>query len=174
MSAIRGTLPPFMSAWPEIGALLDALGAELDRLEAGAETLCLRTAASTADDPGLTRWERDLGLSVRSDLGTATRRTEVLAALDFFTTCTPHKLRSMLAHMTGGVVTLTESPAAGTISAAVTAEDAVPADLRGVQNALRRAVPAHLGCGMTATARMDGTSGGARCLTGSVSLRITG
>lgn len=170
MSAIRETLPPF--AADLLGPLLDAAGSELDLLESETQALCRRAAASTADGRGLTRWERELGLPARADLSTETRRAEVLAALDFFTVCTPDKIRRMLARLTGGSAALTEDFSAGAVRCAVTVADGIPADLRGVQTALRRAVPAHLDCALSAAAALSGSGGGARCLWGGMRLLI--
>ena len=173
MSGIRELLPPFVSGDAGIGALLDGCGGELDRLEEAGRVLSRRAAASIADDAGLRRWERELGLPVRDDLPPDARRPEVLAALDFFTTSTPRKLREMLTRMTGGTVTVTEDPAAGAVAADVVTAGHVPPDLCGVQAALRRTTPAHLQCSLSTTSAMTGTPGGRRCLHGGVRLLIS-
>jgi len=144
MSDVKKTLPPSVGASRGIGDILDSCGSELEQMEQEARAACRRLAAGTADAEGIRLWEQELGLDVRADLPLEARRTLILIALEQMDTCTPEKLKAMLAQMIEGKVSLTEHFARYGVELWVEAERFLLPSMRQVENALRRAMPAHL------------------------------
>jgi len=144
MSDVKKTLPPSVGASRGIGDILDSCGSELERVEQEARAACHRLAAGTADHKGAELWEQELGLDVRSDLPLEARRTLIRIALEQMDTCTPEKLKAMLAQMIEGRILLTERFAEYGVDLWVEVEKFLLPSMRQVENALRRAMPAHL------------------------------
>lgn len=153
MSDIKKTLPPSVGASRGIGDILNSCGMELDRMEQEARAACCRLAASTADNRGIELWEKELGLDVRSDLPLAARRTLVRIALEQMDTCTPEKLKAILAQMLEGRAVLTERFDQYGVDIWVEVERFLLPSMRQAENALRRAMPAHLDLHLTAVAQ---------------------
>lgn len=153
MSDVKKTLPPSVGANRGISDILDSCGSQLELLEQQARAACLRLAVSTADERGMELWERELGLDVRSDIPLEARRTLLRIALEQMDTCTPEKLKTMLGQMLEGEFTLTERFSEYGVDLWVEVSRFLLPSMRQVENALRRAMPAHLDLHLTAVGR---------------------
>lgn len=155
MADLKKTLPPSVGNCTGIGGILDSCDRELDKLEQEARTASERLAASTADAAGCTLWERELGLTVREDLPLEARRTLIRIALEQMEILTPQKLQQLLERLLEGNITVTEQFSQYTVALAVQVRRFLVPSIRQVEQALRRALPAHLDYTLTVKADLE-------------------
>ncbi len=172
MADLKKTLPPSVGKSAGIGDLLDSCDLELDRLEQEARTASERLAAGTADEAGCALWEQELGLDVREDLPLEARRTLIRIALEQMDILTPKKLRELLARMLEGEVTMEERFADYKVALAVHVSRFLVPSMRQAEQALRRALPAHLDCELAAKAEMETDKQSRRALFSGMKLEI--
>ncbi len=172
MADIKKTLPQSVGESRGIGAILESCDKELDKLEEEARAACFRLAAATADAKGCALWERELGLDIREDLPLSARRVLIQVALEQMDTCTPEKLRAFVLRMLEGEVTVTEAFPQYTVYLAAKVEKFLVPSLRSVHRALRRTVPAHLDCVLSAEADMSNDPKPQRVLSQGIKLEI--
>jgi len=171
MSDIFASLPPFMTQMDGVRHILQAADAELDRLHDNARHACRQLQASTADT-GLDLWERELGLLHRSDLDPTARRGQVLAALSFFSACTPAKLQALYETIAGGTASYSEDPANYALTLHADTEGSIITNLPGAAAAIRKTAPAHVQCDISARGTLSPVPEALHCLHGSVRLNI--
>lgn len=155
MADLKKTLPPSVGRGYGISPILDSCDKEIDRLEQAARAACERLAASTADQAGCALWERELGLDVREDLPLEARRTLIRIALEQMDILTPRKLRELVERLLEGKITIEERFADYTVALAVQASRFLVPSMRQAEQALRRALPAHLDCTLAARADLE-------------------
>ncbi len=155
MAELKKTLPPSVGRSRGIGEILDSCDKELDLLEQEARAASQRLAASTADEAGCTLWERELGLDVRADLPLEARRTLIRIALEQMDILTPQKLQELLERLLEGEITIEERFADYTVALAVQVSRFLVPSMRQAEQALRRALPAHLDYTLTAKADLE-------------------
>lgn len=172
MAEVKKTLPPSVGMSRGIGTILDSCDKELDALEQEARAACWRLVAGAADEKGCALWERELGLDVREDLPLSARRALIRAALDQMDTCTPETLRALVNRMLEGEVTLEEDFAGYAVRVEAQVERFLVPGVRVVEQALRKAVPAHLACSLTAQADLLTETVGRRALAQGVKMEI--
>ena len=172
MADIKKTLPQSVGDSRGIGAILESCDKELDKLEEEARAACFRLAAATADAKGCALWERELGLDIREDLPLSARRVLIQVALEQMDTCTPEKLRAFVLRMLEGEVTVTEAFPQYTVYLAAKVEKFLVPSLRSVHRALRRTVPAHLDCVLSAETDMSNDPKPQRVLSQGIKLEI--
>lgn len=143
MNRLLDALPERYAACGQITLLLEALETELEALEQAVRTTVDRGLVARADQEGLVRWERDLGLAHRPDLTAEGRRAMVLAALDRSYDGTPAGLETFARRLTGTAdAAVTQDPAAYTVTLTTGSTDLV--DVYSLQDWVRRRLPAHL------------------------------
>ena len=172
MANLKKTLPPSVGESAGIGEILDSCDKELDRLEQEARAASQRLAAGTADEAGCALWERELGLDVREDLPLEARRTLIRIALEQMDILTPKKLRELLARLLEGEITLGERFADYTVALAVQVSRFLVPSMRQAEQALRRALPAHLDYTLSAQAEMETDKQPRRALFSGMKLEI--
>ena len=172
MADLKKTLPPSVGQSHGIGQMLDSCDKELDRLEQEARTASERLAAGTADEVGCALWERELGLSVREDLPLEARRTLIRIALEQMDILTPRKLRELVERMLEGQITIEERFADYAVALAVQVSRFLVPSMRQAEQALRRALPAHLDYTLAATADMETDKQSHRALFSGIKLEI--
>lgn len=173
MDKLFAALPAYYRSCGQISEILRVLQEELVQLEAWAQLTAARVTVSTADSQGLALWESDLGLRHRSELPLPARRGLILGALDCGTPGTPEKLTRLFAGLTGGTVECTETPAAASVEFWVTAPGG-GADFYSCEQAVRKALPAHLACTFHETMTLTGDMAGGRCLAGALAASLEG
>lgn len=172
MADIKKTLPQSVGSSRGVGTILESCDRELDRLEEEARAACFRLAASTADAKGCAMWERELGLDIREDLSLSARRILIQVALEQMDTCTPEKLRAFVLRMLEGEVRVSEEYSQYTVYLAAKVEKFLVPSLRSVHRALRRTVPAHLDCVLSASTELDTDPSPRRALLQGMKLEI--
>ena len=172
MADVKKTLPPSVAQSRGIGQILDSCDKELDRLEHEARAASERLAAGTADEAGCALWEQELGLDVRNDLPLDARRTLIRIALEQMDILTPRKLRALVERMLEGQIIIEERFAEDTVALAVQVSRFLVPSMRQVEQALRRALPAHLDYTLAATAHMETDKQPHRALFSGIKLEI--
>lgn len=172
MADLKKTLPPFVGRTRGIGEILDAIQPEVECAEQEARQSCLRLAVETADEAGLSLWERELGLESGSGLSAEARRMLIRLALEQMETCTPRRLCAMLERLTGGKAELQEDFAAYTVHMKLKSSRAPDTLLSQAQTVLRKAAPAHLLCLLEAELTANSREWGRRALVQGMALEI--
>lgn len=136
-------LPECLTGISPAGETVEAAEGEQAALTQAAAHQNARLRVSTADEAGLTLWERDYGLS---SAGTVqTRRSRVLAAMAGGQTLTCPRLRALCLALTDAErAELDEDFSAWTLTVTAVAEGRVPAGADALAEALERLGPAHL------------------------------
>lgn len=88
-------LPEFLYRLSPVGEVLTALETGEENLRAEVEERNSRLNVSTADEAGLTLWERDFGLTDSAGSGLDARRTRIRAALAGSQTLTPAAMKAL-------------------------------------------------------------------------------
>ena len=172
MAELKKTLPPSVGESQGIGAILDSCDMELDQLEQAARTASQRLAASTADEVGCALWERELGLDVREDLPLEARRTLIRIALEQMDILTPKKLREMMERLLEGEITVEERFADYKLALAAQVSRFLVPSMRQAEQAIRRALPAHLDYSLAAKADAETDKQPKRALFSGLKLEI--
>lgn len=171
MSDIFASLPSFVAQMGGVRQILQVADTGLDRLTEDTQAACRQLRASTADQQ-LALWEAQLGLLHRGDLDTAARRGLVLAALSFFSACTPAKLQALYETITGGTSSYTEDPSNYALTLHADTEESIITNLPSAAAAIRKTAPAHVQCHISARGTLSPVPEAMRCLHGSVLLNI--
>ena len=172
MADVKKTLPSSVGQSRGIGQILDSCDKELDRLEDAARTACQRLAAGTADEAGCALWERELGLDVRDDLPLEARRTLIRIALEQMDILTPKKLREMMERLLEGEITVEERFSDYKVELAAQVSRFMVPSMRQAEQALRRALPAHLDYSLAARADVETDKQPQRALFSGLKLEI--
>lgn len=140
---LKAYLPPFVREDPVMAAFFDAVGPELD--DAIDRGLSIPAQAwPHLVTWGMARLEAVYGLPVSEGAPLEKRRSALLARMRGSGTSTVAQIAAIARSFAGGSVSLTEDPAAYTVTVEFIDELGVPPYLEALQDALRAAIPAHL------------------------------
>lgn len=139
-------LPESMTAIAPVGAVLEAMGAGEAALLEEAARYQRRWLLSTADDAGLSRWEKDFGLPDWTGVDPALRRERLRPYLLGCGTLTVQAVQGLVRILCGcDSVEVAEDFGNYAVDVAVVGEpETVLRQLGAVKTALRRRKPAHL------------------------------
>lgn len=139
-------LPESMTTIAPVGAVLEAIGAGETALLDEAAQYQRRWLLSTADDAGLSRWEKDFGLPDWTGVDPALRRERLRPYLLGYGTLTVRAVKGLVRILSGcDSVEVTEDFPHYTVDVAVLGEpETVLRQLGAVKTALQRRKPAHL------------------------------
>ena len=140
-------LPESVTGIEPVGAVLKASEAGEALLRAAGETANARVLVSGADAEGLSRWEKDCGLSDGSGLEETRRRARIYAALAGGQTLTRSRLAALAVsagNADRGEVAEDFARYAVVLTAVKAGKLPVPEDMAALSEAAARRAPAHL------------------------------
>lgn len=148
LNSVRGKemlafLPGYYSRSRIMGSILDAQGAELDKLWEALDGTLRQFYVSTATW-GLERWERELGIAVEPGKPFEQRRSVILSKLRGIGSVTPQLLKTVAEAYDGGTVEVTAQPETYRFTVKFIDTLGVPANLWDLQAAIEEIKPAHL------------------------------
>lgn len=128
-----------------VAALLASVGPEFDDLRSTVEDIGKSTSVTNASAWALELMEAEAGIPALPDASDADRRARLRAAgWRASGTATPARIRELAATWQFGAVEITEDYADYTVTLKFVSIDGEPADLAGLQRAMRRVIPANL------------------------------
>lgn len=140
-------LPESVTKIAPIGAVLEAAEAGEALLRAAGETVNARVLVAQADAEGLSRWERDYGLSDGSGLEETRRRARIYAAMAGGQTLTRERLMALAVsagNAKRGEVAEDFAHYAVKLTAVRDGKLPAPEDMAALAEAAARRAPAHL------------------------------
>ncbi|MDI6872289.1 MAG: DUF2313 domain-containing protein [Bacillota bacterium] len=139
---MAGYLPWYYETSRVMQAILQAQGAELDKLRQALDEIRSQFFVSTATW-GLDTWEKELGLPVGT--GTeAERKSKILSFLRSWGTATIVLVRRAAESFEYGTVDVYEDHSAYTVTLSFVDARGIPLNLDAFQAAMRALIPAHL------------------------------
>lgn len=138
-----GYLPPYYETSRIMRAILQAEGAEFDKLRQALDETLNQFFVRTATW-GLDRWEEEVGLPVTPNQPEAERRDKIISRLRGYGTATISVVKQVAEAYDKGAIDIVEDHVAYTITVQFVDTTGVPPNLDDLKAAVRAVVPAHL------------------------------
>ncbi len=138
-----GYLPPYYGSSRVMAAVLQAQGAELDKLRQALDAVLDQAFVARATW-GLDIWERELGLPVAPNAPDSERRRRIISRLRGTGTATSAVVRQVAESYDNGRVAVIEDHPGYRVIVRFTDTHGVPANIDDIKLSLGSVVPAHL------------------------------